>query len=647
MARCLEKDPRRRYQNATDLTAALADLREDLGLPAVTAAGDASTTNVTPAASKVLARPIAPVVAATLAAGALGFGLAGVLRSPAILSPSFRPFITEGASVGLPVWSPDGRTLAYLAVFNGQSQVFLRGIDATESTQVARGADGTSMFWSPDGSRIYFTRASDGALVSVSVGGGEPQVVTTAASNGADRSGSRMVKVCMSSDGRTIVFGRGEPGNIRLWTLDTPTGDMRQLTVAGMAQPLASVQALAFSPDGKNLAAVASQTAMNDARGVWLISWPGGSARQAFSDAPYLASNPSIGWLPDSRRFVMNGYPLHGGASRLLLAEIGSGLLTELTAGKDDEGSPNVVPDGSRIAFVSRRSGLDLIQFPIDGGPPEPILATSRAESFPDVSRSGAMAYVTDAAGSLEVRIRSSKDAWPRTIGGAGGPERDHATQPAEVRLSPDGQRLAVNTYAAEHLIWIYPTAGGTRVRLDAATTDQHGPSWSPDGNWIAYRRLRNGQWEVVKAPVGGGAAVRLEEGSPGGGSTDWSANDEWIAHSRPDGMHLVSPDGARTRVLTGIRSGWFRFSGDGARLFAVRRAADRRWELTIWDLKTARELHTVALPLAASAEIQGMALAPDESHIVVGTGTATSDIWLLERFEPPALSWLSRLARR
>lgn len=140
---------------------------------------------------------------------------------------------------------------------------------------------------------------------------------------------------------------------------------------------------------------------------------------------------------------------------------------------------------------------------------------------------------------------------------------------------------------------------------------------------------------------------MRLEEGSPGGGSTDWSANDEWIAHSRPDGMHLVSPDGARTRVLTGIRSGWFRFSGDGARLFAVRRAADRRWELTIWDLKTARELRTVALPLAASAEIQGMALAPDESHIVVGTGTATSDIWLLERFEPPALSWLSRLARR
>ena len=48
-------------------------------------------------------------------------------------------------------------------------------------------------------------------------------------------------------------------------------------------------------------------------------------------------------------------------------------------------------PDGSRIAFVSRQSGLDLIQYPIDGGPPEPLLATSRAESSPDMTQSGVL----------------------------------------------------------------------------------------------------------------------------------------------------------------------------------------------------------------------------------------------------------------
>jgi Tol biopolymer transport system component len=368
------------------------------------------------------------------------------------------------------------------------------------------------------------------------------------------------------------------------------------------------------------------------------MSWPGGPARQLFADAPYLASNPSISWLPDSRRFVINGYPLHGGANRLLMATIASGMLSPLTGGKDDEGSPSVSPDGSRIAFVSRRSGLDLIQIPIDGGSPEPFLATSRSESHPDISVSGVFAYVTNANGSPEVRIRSGADTWPRTIGGMSGPERDRATQPYEARVSPDGQRLAINTYAAEHLIWIYPTAGGTPVRLDSDTTDQHGPSWSPDGNWIAYHRLRTGSWEIVKAPLGGGAVMRLDDADPGGGPTDWSSTGQWIAHERPDGMYLVAPDGSATRVLAGLRSSAFRFSHDASRLVAVRRGAARQWELTVWDVAAGRELRSIPLPLASTADVAGMALSPDDSHVILGAGTTTSDIWLLEQFEPPAL---------
>lgn len=234
-----------------------------------------------------------------------------------------------------------------------------------------------------------------------------------------------------------------------------------------------------------------------------------------------------------------------------------------------------------------------------------------------------------------------------RPIGG-GGPEseRERATQPNEVRISPDGQRAAVGTTATQHLIWIYPTAGGSRLRLDAETTDQHGPSWSPDGNWIAYRRLRNGSWEIVKAPLGGGPVVRLDDADPGGGRTDWSPTGEWIAHSRAGGMRLVSPDGGSTHVLAGLRSNAFRFSRDGSRLFVVRRGANARWELTIWSVGTLRELRTVPLPLAASAEIRGMGLSADESQIIAGAGTPTSDIWLLEQFEPPSSHWAQWFGR-
>jgi len=224
------------------------------------------------------------------------------------------------------------------------------------------------------------------------------------------------------------------------------------------------------------------------------------------------------------------------------------------------------------------------------------------------MSRSGVLAYVTNAAGAPEVRIQSGADAWPRTIGGAA--EQDRPKGPYAVRLSPDGERVAVEEYGSNHLIWIYPIAGGTPVRLDSETTDQHGPSWSPDGNWIAYRLLKNGSWEIVKAPLGGGAVVRLDDAAPGGAPTDWSPTGEWIAHFLPDGLHLISPDGASKRVLK-VAQGWLRFTRDGTRLILVRRGANRQSELTTWDVAADREVKTIALPLASATDIQGSPFRP------------------------------------
>jgi dipeptidyl aminopeptidase/acylaminoacyl peptidase len=98
--------------------------------------------------------------------------------------------------------------------------------------------------------------------------------------------------------------------------------------------------------------------------------------------------------------------------------------------------------------------------------------------------------------------------------------------------------------------------------------------------------------------------------------------------------------------VLSGLRASPFRFSRDGARLFGVRRGAERRWELTIWDVARGVETRVVVLPLAPSAELQWLTLSPDDSRLIVSAGTNTSDIWLLEEFEPPASRWARWLGR-
>jgi Tol biopolymer transport system component len=389
---------------------------------------------------------------------------------------------------------------------------------------------------------------------------------------------------------------------------------------------------------------MAGTTALTS-QGLWIIPWPEGAPRETLIGAAIdLGALQGLSWMPDSRRVVFNASAAHEAASRLFVGDIVSGAVQQITTGVNSEVGASVSPDGSRIAFVSRRPGRDLLALPLDGSPPVPVLQSSRNESFPDMSASGALAYVTDADGWPAVRLRRGSDAWSRRMG-------RQIVNVAQVRLSPDGQRLSVDdASSAEHSIMIYAVAGGTPVRLDRDSTDQHGASWSPDGNWLAYRRLMKNRWELVKAPLGGGAPVilaELEAIGGGGGATDWSPGGAWIAHAMQDGgVHLVAADGKTSRVLAGPRPAAFRFSRDGARMLAIRRGGDRRWELASWDVETGRELGIVALPLSASTEIQGMTLSPDESRIIVGAGAPTSDIWLLENFEPPVPAWRRWMTR-
>src|SRR5262249_29208388 len=157
---------------------------------------------------------ILAAVGAALVIGIGSFIAATALRPVPILSPTYRPFIAEASLATVPVWSPDGRTLAYVVASlpNSPGKIFLRGIDAARSPQATKTKpDGSSLYWSPDGTRIYFTRAGDAKLVSVSAGGGEPQLVPLAPQNETGDANFRQAgggKTCISPDGRTIVFTR-------------------------------------------------------------------------------------------------------------------------------------------------------------------------------------------------------------------------------------------------------------------------------------------------------------------------------------------------------------------------------------------------------------------------------------------------------
>jgi Tol biopolymer transport system component len=75
------------------------------------------------------------------------------------LKPGDSKALTHGAeSARQPVWSPDGKNVAFVRTVKGKGQVFIMPLDGGEAWQLTSGPYAASgPLWSPDGKRITFT----------------------------------------------------------------------------------------------------------------------------------------------------------------------------------------------------------------------------------------------------------------------------------------------------------------------------------------------------------------------------------------------------------------------------------------------------------------------------------------------------------
>jgi Tol biopolymer transport system component len=198
--------------------------------------------------------------------------------------------------VGLPLWSPAGRQIAYFTALGNSLNYWVLSPDGSNRRLLAPDAGWAT--WSPDGKWLYYgAQPGEKLLKKMPAGGGEPVVVRSdaatrpalspdgktlyyvialpfwtgesdyeiraASPETADgrslariperRAGSWLfVHPVVSPDGQWLALPLIDDPAVNLWALSTSTGELRRLTDFG-ERPTSIVRRVSWAPDGRSI----------------------------------------------------------------------------------------------------------------------------------------------------------------------------------------------------------------------------------------------------------------------------------------------------------------------------------------------------------------------------------------------------------
>lgn len=594
-------------------------------------------------------RFLAPALVSSVALSAVAAAALYLTRPRGLdlSSYKFMPVATDVEPEDHSSWSPDGKSIAYLKNFDGFDQVMVRNLDSPVPTQLTRLATGvydSAPFFSQDSEQVYFIvrTGMDTALAGVAVVGGEPREVLSF------HAPDHLMAATLSPDGKTLAFWQvyveGGKRYRGVFISSPPGAPPRKYQPAPFRSAGAYIpNFLRFSPDGSRIVLSTPRSPSDEGGGTWDLPWPDGSnvhPRRLFDkDFPGAFD---FSWMADSRHICLSDGDLH-------LADTRTGKHRQITASATRSvGAPSVSPDGKKIVFTERIEDLDIVEVPLDGTPPHPLIATARAEKSPSWSAAGdQMAFITLRTGDSEIWLRSPDGRWERPLVR----QSDFQDKPAEfesVALSPDGTRVA---YLRSGRLWVSPVSGG---KASEVVTDGNlafgGPSWSPDGSSLAYMVTVGGVYSLAVARVGSHQPLVLVPGAHCGSAPVWSPDGRWIAcGGAAETVMLVSPDEAQKRSLPSPVASWYDrvvlvWSREAATLYVASSRAERS-RLDAIDVRSGqiRKIAEYSRDIVfsdANAYTLAGSLSRDGKSFATTVFTRKAGLWMLEGFPQPTRSW-------
>ena len=630
--RCLHSQPTERFQSASDLAFALRNVTG--GTAAAPATGAAS--------SRKSLRWLAAVLVAVAGGLAALAMYAGSRRSAQPASFELRPFATEGHGEAQPIWSPDGRSIAYVASIDGKQSIFVKSVTAPGAVLVLRcPALCDTVSWSADGSRIFYnsrTTHLDARMWSVARTGGDPAP--------AFKSDVQLLASAFSRDGKRLAVLRviknpaGAGSVYGLFFSDPPGAEPVRFEPFPLLH-LVTPTRLAWAANSAELLVFTAGTAK-----IHRVSLRDQSVREF-----PVEGRLDVSWGLDPRFAVVARPTMTAARSGLEWLDTETGHLFPLMPSESALSYPSVSADGTRVAYTTTDLDYDLVEIPLDGSPIRPLLASRLPEHSVHYSpRAPEFAY-TAAAGGGEIRIRQPATLAERVVVS----QSDFPDQKGQGRLaaavfSPDGSKLAYNR---NFDIWISPSNGGAPAQLTSEQGGEFGAEWSPDGAWIAFNYARPSFGGLVKLRIGAGESeVRLRKGPCGQVAPAWSPDGVWIACGRqPMGLDLVPANGGEPRFLGTQYEPVAAWSRDSKRVYVIRASEGRRelGELT-WESGHFRAISQIPADFEIGTVMSWagrLSVSYDASALVTAVSRATGDIWILDGLRPPQAGWQALLGRR
>jgi Tol biopolymer transport system component len=560
---CLEKDPDERIQSAHDVRLQLEGIAEGGA-----SSGESLAAAERPAPSRSRER-LAWAIAATASLAAIAMAAVTLFKREAppfsiessIPSPPGTTFPSTVVGMAL---SPDGRQIVFVARGAAGNGVWVRSLETGKARLLSGTEDAECPFWSPDGRSLGFL--AEGKLRRVDLAGGQSDVLAP-------------MSICLgaswSRDGSILyVPDRYLP----IMKLPATGGEPVALVAPGAARRKSIYSQPSLLPDGRHILYTANETWEGGQNsGIFVAGIDGKDERRILpilSNARYVAPGYLVfakeGSLRaqrfDLKRLELSGDPvtlrdavqymgvyqshLFSMSDTGTLAFIaGQGTLTRRFTWVDRKGavlgtigrpgnffSPRLSRDGGRIAFdqsdAMSDSG-DIWVLDRERGVANRLTFDPRNESAPVWSPD-------DRRILFFGNFPSRSDLFTVGSDGTGAIERvfSNGADNLATDWSSDGKFILFQSSRGSGLsnmdLWIYSVEEKKAEPWLASPYAEKQGRFSPDRKWIAYASNESGRTEVYVRgfmPAGGKWRVSTE----GGHSPVWRADGKELFFVSPD----------------------------------------------------------------------------------------------------------------